>query len=184
MKKKCFVSLIMMLFVVAGIKAQTTDSTSIYQFAIPGANGGSIQFSAWAGKKILIVNTASLANNKSQIAKLQTLQQNNVQRLVVVAIPCDDFNNLEPEDSASVILQNYQQQFGVMYPVSIKLHTTGTAIHSLYRFLMEQSLNGRMQGKVKENFRKFLVDEEGHLLASFSGSIDPLDAMIQEAIEH
>jgi glutathione peroxidase len=168
---------------VAAAQAQTPDSTSIHQFSIPGANGSTINFSAYAGKKVLVVNTASLANNKIQISDLQTLQQNNSTKLVVVAIPCADFNNLEPEDSTSVMWQNYQQQFGVSYPVSVKLHATGTAIHPLFRFLTEKSRNGMMDGAVNENFRKFLLDEQGRLLASFSARVDPLDTMIQQAID-
>jgi glutathione peroxidase len=182
MKSK-LIAPVIFLFSVFSSQAQITDSTSIHRFSIPGANGNPVQFSSYAGKKILLVNTASLANNKQQIARLQTLQQGNTAKLVVVAIPCDDFNNLEPEDDAAVMLQTYQQQFGVTYPVTVKLHTTGTIIHELFRFLTDKTLNGRMSGKVKENFRKFLLDEQGHLIATFSGVIDPLDTMIQQAID-
>lgn len=173
----------LMLFVCLFSTAQQPDSTSIHRLSIPGANGDTIRFSNYAGKKIFIVNTASLANNKQQIGKLQTLQQNNASTLVVIAVPCDDFNNLEPEDNNVTILQLYQQQFSVTFPVSAKLHANGTAIHPLFVFLTDKELNGRMQGRVKENFRKFLLDENGHLIASFAGSIDPLSEIVQQAIQ-
>lgn len=172
-----------MLSVCLSLTAQQTDSTSIHRLSIPGANGDTIRFSNYAGKKILIVNTASLANDKQQISKLQTLQQNNASTLVVIAVPCDDFNNLEPEDDNAAIRQLYQQQFGVAFPIAAKLHATGTAIHPLFVFLTDKELNGRMQGRVKENFRKFLLDEDGHLMASFAGTVDPLSETIQQAIQ-
>lgn len=182
MSKKLFVSFLM-LFVCLSVTAQQPDSTSIHRLFIPGANGETIRFSDYAGKKILIVNTASLAKDKQQISKLQTLQQNNASTLIVIAIPCDDFNNLEPEDDNAAIRQLYQQQFGVAFPIAAKLHVTGVAIHPLFVFLTDKELNGTMPGKVKENFHKFLLDEEGHLIASFAGSVDPLAEMIQQAIQ-
>lgn len=163
--------------------AQTADSLSIHGLSVPRAGGDSIRFSQYAGKKILIVNTASLANDKQQLSKLQTLQQNNAASLVVIAVPCDDFNNLEPQDDNAVILQHYQQQFSITFPVAAKLHVTGAAIHPLFSFLTDKNLNGTMNSRVKGNFQKYLLDENGHLLAVFAGSVDPLSELVQQAIE-
>lgn len=172
-----------LLFCACQVTAQTTTAPNIYGYSIPAAGGDSIRFSQFAGKKILIVNTASLAADKQQISQLQTLQQNHASSLVVIAVPCDDFNNLEPEDNNATLLQHYQQQFGISYPVAAKLQVTGTAIHPLFVFLTDKNLNGIMDSRVKGNFQKYLLDENGRLLAVFAGSVNPLSEMLQQALQ-
>jgi glutathione peroxidase len=164
-------------------RAQSPDSTSLHQFSIAKANGGVISFSAYSGKKVLLVNTASLANDKLQISRLQTLQQNNAAQLVVVALPCADFNNLEPEDSTRLIYNHYQQAFGVSYPVTAKVHVTGPAIHPLCQFMTRKEKNGVMNSAVKNNFYKYLFDGAGHLIGVFNETVDPLSAVIQQAVD-
>jgi glutathione peroxidase len=170
-----------LLIACTGLHAQT-DSTSIHQFSIAGAGGSAIQFSAFAGKKILVVNTASLANDNSQITQLQSLRQQQAHNLVVVAVPCTDFNNLEPEDDNAVIDNKYRQQFGVSFPITVKLRASGPAMHSLYQFLTRRQKNGIMSSQVTKNFQKYLLDNNGRLIGVFDGTVSPLSPTIVNAI--
>jgi glutathione peroxidase len=71
-------------------------ATSIYDFKVPGLDGGTIDFSKYKGKKILIVNTASQCGNTPQYAELEQLYEKYSSSLVIVGFPANYFGALDP----------------------------------------------------------------------------------------
>src|SRR5258708_27788092 len=84
--------------------------SDIYQFTLPAIGGGSsIPFSDFKGKKILVVNTASGSLYTSQYARLEQLYQQYKDKLVIVAIPSNDFQHEtgSEQDIKSFVQNNY-----------------------------------------------------------------------------
>ena len=81
----------LLAFVVAVLMAP-----GIYKFKVPGLEGGSIDFSKYKGKKILIVNTASKCGNTPQYADLEKLYETYKDKLVIIGFPANNFGAQEP----------------------------------------------------------------------------------------
>jgi glutathione peroxidase len=156
---------------------------SIYDFRVKALDGGEIDFSAFRGKKILIVNTASRCGNTPQYAGLQALYEKYQDRLVVVGFPANDFMFQEPgsnEEIAAFCEKNY----GVTFPMAAKISVKGKRMAPLYRWLTEEQYNGVRSSTVKWNFQKYLIDEQGKLIAVFDPKTPPDDPQITRAIEN
>jgi glutathione peroxidase len=169
------------LFLQQSSHAQNDTVVSFHSFSIKKAGTGVINFADYAGKKILIVNTASLDVANTQLQQLQQLQNQYGSKVQVIAFPCSDFRNLEPE-SNNKIDQKYTQNFGVSFPVTIKVGVLKGSKHKIYKWLTRKALNGRTNSIVTDNFQKYLIDEQGQLMGIFDKTITPLSAEIINAI--
>ena len=158
-----------------------STKTSIHQLQIDGLDGKPIQFSAYEGKKILLVNVASACGFTPQYEALQEFYEANIDKLVVIGIPCNDFGQQEP-GTAEEIQSFCQLNYGVTFPLAAKLKITDSPRSPLYNWLCERSLNGVQDSQVKWNFHKFLLDEKGELLKDFPSAVSPLDAAISDKI--
>jgi glutathione peroxidase len=182
MRKPILPILLWILLAAGATQAQTTGT--LYSIPLAAANGGQINLAQYAGKKILIVNTASLGPENVQLGKLQTLFTQNSSKLVIIAIPCSDFNNLEPEQDNAKIWQHYTQVFQIGFPIAAKTATqAGAGMHPLYAWLTSKEKNGVLNSRVKKNFQKYLINETGQLCGVFDGAVDPLSTSLQQAID-
>ncbi|HEY4150986.1 MAG TPA: glutathione peroxidase [Chitinophagaceae bacterium] len=146
----------------------SAQPSTIYSFKIDSITGSRpIDFSAFAGKKILIVNTATLDADFSQTMELNKLQQRFASTLVVVLIPNNDFNK-EPGINRQVaeLLSNLHVQL----IVTAKSYTRGAKAHPLFQWLTQKSLNGVMDTSITGDFQKFLINEQGSLVAVFNAT--------------
>ena len=80
----------------AMILATTLTGGSIYDFKVAGLDGSDIDFSQFKGKKIMIVNTASMCGNTPQYKDLETLYEKYKDKLVIVGFPANNFGAQEP----------------------------------------------------------------------------------------
>src|SRR2546423_13148767 len=90
------------------------SGTSIYDFKVPGLEGGTIDFSKFKGKKILIVNTASKCGNTPQYAALETLYKQYKDKLEIVGFPANNFGQQEPGTNSEIkefCTKNYGETF-------------------------------------------------------------------------
>ena len=147
--------------------------SSIHQFCVEGLDGETIDFAAFAGKKILVVNVASECGYTAQYQQLQELFAYFSDKLTVVGFPCNDFGAQEPGDGAQ-IRQFCARRYGVTFPLAAKIHIRGAQQHPLYRWLTSRAENGQLDSVVTWNFQKYLLDEEGVLKGVFSPACDPL----------
>ncbi|WP_207234315.1 glutathione peroxidase [Pseudobacter ginsenosidimutans] len=146
----------------------------IYDFKVPGLSGGTIDFSQYKGKKILIVNTASKCGYTKQYAELESLYEAHKDKLVIVGFPANNFGGQEP-GSNEEIQEFCQKNYGVSFPMAEKISVKGEDIHPLYKYLLEEAKKLGIEDPVKWNFTKFLVDENGKLITVFPSKVKPTD---------
>lgn len=140
-----------------------------------------ISFSAFKGKKVLIVNVASKCGYTTQYADLQKLYEAHKEKLVVIGMPCNQFMGQEP-GSEKEIAAFCSKNYGVTFPMSEKVNVKGNGQHEIYKWLTQKYLNGLGDFKVSWNFNKFLINEEGKLIAHFPSSVSPLDSQITDLL--
>jgi len=81
----------MKIFLLALILSVSLEGPAIYDFKVQGLDGSPIDFSAYKGKKIMIVNTASKCGNTPQYAELEKLYEKYKDKLVIVGFPVNNF---------------------------------------------------------------------------------------------
>lgn len=154
---------------------------SIYDFKVEGLNGYTIDFSKFKGKKILIVNTASKCGFTPQYEELEKLYEEHKDQLVIVGFPANNFLSQEPGSNAE-ISAFCQKNYGVTFPMSEKISVKGKNMAPIYQWLTNKDYNGLKNSSVKWNFQKYLIDEQGKLIAVFPSSTKPLSEEVMKAI--
>ncbi len=150
---------------------------SIYDFKVPALDGGTIDFSTFKGKKILIVNTASECGFTPQYEGLEQLYEKYKDKLVVVGFPANNFHGQEPgtnEEIKAFCKKNY----GVSFPMAAKISVKGDDMAPIYKWLTSKAENGVLDAEIKWNFNKFLIDENGKLLYYFESKVEPMSEEI------
>ena len=156
---------------------------TIHEFHIQALDSEEIiDFSLFAGKKILIVNVASKCGFTYQYEDLEKLYQKYQDKLVIVGFPCNQFLMQEPA-SEEKIAQFCSINYGVTFPLTTKIHVKGKKQHPIYQWLTKKELNGVGDYSVSWNFNKFLMDEEGKLIGHFSSKVEPLDEQITQYLD-
>lgn len=156
-------------------------STTIYSFKVEGLEGGIIDFAKFKGKKILIVNTASECGYTPQYEGLEKLYKANKGKLVIVGFPANNFGAQEP-GSNSTIAGFCKKNYGVSFPMAAKISVKGADQAKIYQWLTQKALNGVQDAEVKWNFHKFLIDENGKLVAVFPSAVKPEGPEIKAAL--
>lgn len=176
MKKIIF--LLTLLMIATSLFAKTnTDSAgyaakNIYNFKIESLNGGTINFADYKGKKILIVNTASKCGFTPQYEGLEKLYEQYKDQLVIVGFPSDNFGGQEYKDNKD-IASFCKKNFGVTFPLTTRVDVKGDNTTPVYKYLCNKSENGVLDATISWNFNKFLIDENGNLLAHFDSKVTP-----------
>ena len=168
----------MKTFFIAAIVALILTGNSIYDFKVPGLDGKPIDFSAYKGKKILIVNTASQCGNTPQYADLEKLYEKYKDKLVIIGFPANNFGGQEPGTN-SEIKEFCTKNYSVTFPMAEKVSVVGEDIHPLFKYLTEEAKKiGTEEPVIKWNFTKFLIDENGNLVKVFKSKMQPMDPEI------
>jgi glutathione peroxidase len=146
-------------------------NAEIYSFKTNTLDGGELDFVQFKGKLLLIVNTASQCGFTPQYEGLEQLYREYREKgLVVVGFPCNQFGGQEPGDAVQ-IGAFCSQNYGVSFPMSVKVDVNGPGAHPLFAYLT-QALPGALGTQaIKWNFTKFLIDREGKPLRRY-GSMD------------
>ncbi len=156
------------------VPATTTQAaTSIYNFKVPGLENGTIDFSAFKGKKILIVNTASECGYTPQYKELQALSEKFKDKLVIVGFPANNFGGQEP-GTATEIKAFCEKNYGVTFPMAAKVSVKGDDMAPIYHWLTSKAENGVLDASIGWNFNKFLINEQGQMVAYFPSKVTPL----------
>lgn len=150
---------------------------TIYDFKVESLDGGTIDFAKFKGKKILVVNTASQCGYTPQYDGLEKLYETYKEKLVIVGFPANNFGQQEPGTN-SEIKEFCKKNYGVTFPMAAKVSVKGDDIHPLFRWLTTKSENGVLDAEIKWNFNKFLLDENGKLLAYFPSKVTPMSGEI------
>jgi glutathione peroxidase len=148
-------------------------ATSIYDFKVPSLDGQQINFADFKGKKILVVNTASKCGNTPQYETLEKLYETHKDKLVIVGFPANNFGGQEPGSNGE-IEEFCKKNYGVTFPMAEKISVKGEDMAPIYKFLTEQAAKKGLEDPVNWNFGKFLLDEKGNLIATFSPKTQPM----------
>lgn len=145
---------------------------NIYEYSAKTLQGKNVSMNEYAGKLILIVNTASKCWLTPQYEGLEKLYKKyNKQWLIILWFPCDQFWNQEPWDEKS-IEQWCVLNYGVTFPMFAKIDVNGETAHPLFKYLKKE-LSGFFGGKIKRNFTKFLINKEGNPIKRFGPTTKP-----------
>ncbi len=175
-----FKRIVFLLVIFASINA---ISQQIYDYKVVDIEGGNFDLKKLKGKKVMIVNTASKCGLTPQFEELEKLYKTNLNNnFVIIGFPTNDFLNQDPgtnEQIKSFCVKNY----GVTFPMMSKISVKGKDKHPLYEYLTTKSLNKLVDNKVKWNFQKYLIDENGVLVRVVDPSTSPLDDSIIQWIK-
>jgi glutathione peroxidase len=166
-----------LFFITLNLFAMTAISqTSIHDFKFNTLDGVEKSFSEFAGKKILIVNTASECGYTPQYKELQAVHEKYGDKVVVIGFPANNFGKQEP-GSNEQIAEFCEKNYGVTFLMAEKVSVAGSDIHPLFKWLTVQE-NKYFTGSIKWNFEKFLLDGSGKLMARFRSGVKPDDKEI------
>jgi glutathione peroxidase len=156
-----------------------SDDKSLYDFSLTTLAGAPMPMAQFAGKVVLLVNTASACGFTPQYAELETLWKENKDRgLVVIGVPCNDFGGQEP-GTANDIATFCKANYGVTFPMAGKVAVKGPAADPLYVWAGEKA---GLLGRPKWNFHKYLFDRNGRFVDWFSSQTKPGGPKISAAL--
>ena len=151
-------------------------SESTYElagFTADSLQGKPLSLAEYAGKVLLIVNTASNCGFTPQYEGLEALYQQFKDRgLVVLGFPCNQFGAQEP-GAASEIASFCQKNYGVSFPMFAKIDVNGDDTHPLYQHLKKSAPGLLGSEGIKWNFTKFLVNRNGEVTKRFASATTP-----------
>jgi len=131
----------------------------------------------YAGKVVLVVNTASYCGFTGQYKGLEALYAKYRDRgLVVLGFPSNDF--AQEGGSNTQIAEFCENTFGVKFPMFAKSAVRGSDASPFYRQLAEQA------GQAPRwNFHKYVVGRSGTVVGSFGSSVDPMSKPVVDLVE-
>lgn len=132
----------------------------------------------YAGRVLLVVNTASYCGFTPQYRALEALYDRYRDRgLVVLGFPSNDFGAQEP-GSGKDIADFCENTFGVKFPMFAKSRVVGSDRNPLYADL------ARITGQSPRwNFHKYVVARDGTTVNSYPSDLDPLDKTFVAGLE-
>lgn len=157
--------------------------TTLHDFSATTLSGGEHDLSAYAGKAVLVVNTASKCGFTPQYEGLEELWNDfKDDGLVILGFPCNQFGSQEPGD-ADEIGEFCQKNYGVSFPMMAKVDVNGDDAHPIYQWLRTEK-GGVLGDKIKWNFTKFLIGKDGQVLKRYGSTTKPekLKGDIQAAL--
>ena len=147
--------------------------TTVYDFSARTLAGDEISLSAYRGRALLIVNTASKCGFTPQYQGLEALHRKfEAQGLTILGFPCNQFGKQEP-GSAEEIGAFCSKNYGVSFPMFEKIDVNGDGAHPLYKFLSAAKRGIFGTPKIKWNFTKFLTGRDGVPVARYGSGKKP-----------
>ncbi|MDY0958776.1 glutathione peroxidase [Sphingomonas sp. CFBP8993] len=149
--------------------------SAIADFIVRAADGQPVELSRYAGRALLIVNTASKCGFTPQYEGLEALHRRYEERgLTVLAFPCNQFGAQEPGDAAE-IASFCSLTYDVSFPVMAKVEVNGDGADPLFQWLKAQAPGVLGTKAIKWNFTKFLVDRAGKVIERYAPTTKPED---------
>ena len=145
---------------------------NLYDFTVKAQDGSDSPLSQYAGKVVLVVNTATGCGLTPQYEGLQKLYDTyKDQGFVILDFPCNQFAGQAPgsvEEINTFCSLNYQTTF----PRFAKIKVNGKEADPLYDWLKSEK-SGLLGKRIEWNFAKFLINREGNVVQRFSSKSEP-----------
>ena len=149
--------------------------SDIYQFTAKNIKGEDVPLKDYQGKLLLIVNTASKCGFTPQFTGLEELYNEYADKgLEILGFPCNQFLKQDP-GTDSEISEFCSLNYGVTFPMFSKIEVNGDNTHPLYKYLKSEAKGLMGSEKIKWNFTKFLVNQEGKVLKRYAPNTEPKD---------
>jgi glutathione peroxidase len=156
---------------------------SVYDIPIANIDGSDGGLAPLAGTVTLVVNVASKCGLTPQYTGLEKVHEQYAdQGFSVVGVPCNQFMGQEPGTHAEIV-EFCSTTYGVTFPLMEKIDVNGDDRHALYEVLTATADAEGVDGDIRWNFEKFLVDRDGNVVARFAPQVDPEADEIIAAIE-
>jgi glutathione peroxidase len=150
-----------------------------HEFSFQSIDGAPLPLAAWAGRPVLVVNTASHCGYTPQYAGMEKLSQTyRDQGFVLLGVPSNDFGAQEPGNEAEI--KAFCATYSVSFPLSRKEKVVGAGAHPFYRWVAAEPGAG---GAPRWNFHKYLIDGQGRLAGAWPSSVTPQAKEVTVAIE-
>ena len=147
--------------------------SSLDEFSARSLAGKPVPLKRYAGRVLLIVNTASQCGFTPHYKGLQALQDKyHAQGLDVLGFPCNQFGAQEP-GGADEIAVFCERNYGVTFPMFEKVDVNGDAAHPLWKWLTGEAPGLLGLEAVKWNFTKFLIARDGSVFKRYAPQTDP-----------
>ena len=167
---------------------------TVYDFTVKDRQGNDVSLSAYRGKVLLIVNTATGCGFTPHYEPLEAMYKELKDRgFEILDFPCNQFANQAP-GSDDEIHSFCTLKFGTEFPQFRKIDVNGETADPLFAWLAEEKpfegfgkglklaalktfsdMNNKKYGDkayIKWNFTKFLIDREGRVIARFEPTAD------------
>jgi glutathione peroxidase len=154
------------------VSAFLGNAQSIHSFKVQGIDGKQINFASFKGKKILVVNTASKCGYTPQYEALEKVYEQYKDKLVIIGFPCNQFGGQEPGTNEEIV-SFCKKNYGVTFPLAAKVDVKGDKTAPIYQWLTQKAKNGLVDATITWNFNKFLLDENGKMIAYFPSNVKP-----------
>ena len=146
---------------------------TVFDETVTTLDGRSTTLADYAGRVLLIVNTASKCGFTPQFEGLEALYRRfGPDRFAVLGFPCNQFAGQEPGDAAQ-IASFCSTTYDVSFPMFAKVDVNGSAAHPLFRWLKSERRGVLGTGAIKWNFTKFLLDRQGRVADRFGPTTKP-----------
>jgi len=163
-----------------GMASGMSAPRSMHDFAFTSIDGEPLPMRAFAGRAVLVVNTASLCGFTYQYAALQSVWETYRARgLVVLGVPSNDFGNQEP-GTADEIKDFCEVNFAVDFPLTEKQVVKGPDAHPFFKQIV---VTLGPDAAPRWNFHKYLVTPDGRLAGAWPSRVEPAAPEITAAIE-
>lgn len=148
-----------------------------WQFTMPAIEGGALDFAAFRGRVLLVVNTASFCSFTPQYKALEAAYKELEPRgLTVIGIPSGDFG--QEKDSDAAVKTFCELTYGVEFPMSAIAHVRGPDAAPFYRWVA-----GQTRWEPRWNFFKVLVGRDGAIAGTFGSEDEPGSGRLKAAVE-
>lgn len=162
------------------VAAAAGGPAGAHAFSFTDIDGEPMPLERFAGKAMLVVNTASRCGFTRQYSGLQELWSAYRDRgLVVIGVPSNDFGQQEPGSNAA-IKDFCEVNWNIDFPLAEKSVVRGPQAHPFYAWARSELGDTNAP---RWNFHKYLVAPDGRLVQAFASGIEPDSAELREAVE-
>ncbi|MDW4498193.1 glutathione peroxidase [Sulfitobacter sp. D35] len=166
-----------LILLVAALVTATALAAGMPSHRFASIDGGTVDTGDWAGRPVLVVNTASRCGFTYQYEGLQALYDRYRDRgLVVLAVPSDDFR--QELSSEAEVKEFCELTFGLDLPMTEITHVRGAAAHPFYR-----QVRAEAGFEPAWNFNKVLIAPDGSVAQTWGSSVQPMSPEIVNAVE-
>ena len=146
---------------------------SFYDYTTQFIDGTVTEMDEFNRNVVLVVNTASRCEFAPQLVTLQRIYEDyRASGFQVLGFPCNQFAMGEPLKNEEILVR-YWEDFGVSFPLSIKIDVNGKDAHPLFKYLSVAAPDSFGMKRIKWNFTKFLVDRSGVVIRRYNSRTSP-----------